>query len=133
MMSNFSVSHKPARGFTLIEIMVALFIVSFTVVAVIDVMGKHANITAELEKRLVASWVASNLIAQLRHDARINRVRERTNDETIELGGQRWRTTAEFAETEVERVFLLTVEVTSDTQFDSTVYATLTTAVTDRL
>lgn len=124
---------KSNRGFTLIEIMVALFIVSFTIVAVIDTMSKHANITSELEKRITASWVASNLVAEQRFDARINQLREGGSSETIEMGGLRWRAKSRIEETEVERVFLLTVEVQNDAERDAPPFAVLTTALTDRL
>ena len=121
------------KGFTLIEIMVALFIVSFTIVAVIDTMAKHANITSELEKRITASWVASNIVAEQRFDARINRIREGGSSETVEMGGLSWRARSTIEETDVERVFLLTVEVQNDAQRDEPPFAILTTALTDRL
>lgn len=132
-MTTRALNNKRAQGFTLIEIMVALFIVSFTVIAVIDTMSKHANITSELEKRITASWVASNIIAETRYDARINRVRARSSSETVEMGGVVWRARSNIEETDVERVFLLTVEVQNDEERDAPPFAVMTTALTDRL
>jgi len=126
-------NNRTSKGFTLIEIMVALFIVSFTVVAVIDTMSKHANVTSELEKRVMASWIASNVIAEMRFDARINRLKQGGSSETIDMGGLSWRARSKVEETDVERVFLVTVEVQNNAERDAPPFAVLTTALTDRL
>jgi hypothetical protein len=49
------------------------------------------------------------------------------------LGGHEWRSKVEIEATEVERVFLLTVEVSDDSNAEKKVFATMTSAVTDRL
>jgi general secretion pathway protein I len=121
------------RGFTLIEIVVSLAIVSFGVVAIIDAMAKHTQVASELEARVVAGWVASNQVARMRYDAQINKLKIGNSSDTVKMGGFTWRTRANVTETEVEQVFLLTVEVKDAQRRDDPPFASVTTALTDRL
>jgi general secretion pathway protein I len=120
-------------GFTLIEVLVALLIVSLGIVSVIQVTAKHVSNITELEKRMLASWVASNHMAEIRHDAKVDKIRGGGKTERVKLGGHEWRSKANIKETEVEKVFLVTIEVADDSNIDKKVYANATSAVTDRL
>jgi len=120
-------------GFTLIEVMVALLIVSLGIVSVIQVTSEHVSNISELEKRMLASWVASNHVAEIRYNAKVDRVKSGGKTERYKLGGHDWRSRARVEETDVERVFLLTVEVTSGSSADKKVYASITSAVADLL
>jgi len=120
------------QGFTLIEVMIALLFVAMGIVTVIEVTSSHVNNITELEKRILASWVASNKIAEMRHNARTNKVKTGGKNDSVKMGGMSWRR-AEVKETEVERVFLVTVEVRDDKNKDRGIYASVTTALTDRL
>lgn len=126
-------SFSKQSGFTLIEVLVALLIVSLGIVSVITVTSQHVSNISELEARMLASWVASNHIAEIRHDAKLNRIKGSGKTERYKLGGRDWRSRARVEETEVERVFLLTVEVSDDSNIEKKVYARMTSAVTDRL
>src|SRR5262245_49069037 len=55
-----------ARGFTLIEVMAALVIVSLGMLAVIQAVSETANNGAYLRDKSVAHWVAMNRITELR-------------------------------------------------------------------
>jgi len=120
-------------GFTLIEVVVALLIVSLGIVSVIQLTSEHVSNISELEKRMLASWVASNHVAEIRYNAKVDRVKSGGKTERYKLGGHDWRSRARVEETDVERVFLLTVEVTSGSSADKKVYASITSAVTDLL
>jgi general secretion pathway protein I len=60
---------KPA-GFTLIEVLVALAIIAIALLAALRAAGQSTNSVNELRARLLAGWVADNLLAQHRafHD-----------------------------------------------------------------
>ena len=135
--TNQSICRTPQRkltkGFTLIEVLVSLAIVSFGVVAIIDATAKHTQVASELEARVVAGWVASSLVAQMRYDAQINKLKVGNSSDTVKMGGFSWRTRATVTETEVEQVFLLTVEVKDAQRRDEPAFASVTTALTDRL
>jgi general secretion pathway protein I len=60
---------KPA-GFTLIEVLVALAIIAIALLAALRAAGQSTNSVNELRARLLAGWVADNLLVQHRafHD-----------------------------------------------------------------
>lgn len=55
-----------ASGFTMIEVLVALAIIAVALAASIRAVGSMATNTSELHQRLLASWSADNVLAQLR-------------------------------------------------------------------
>ena len=61
------VEYRPARrGFTLIEVMVALAIVSIALLAALRAAGQGTNFAAEMRDRMFAGWVAENVLAEHR-------------------------------------------------------------------
>jgi len=57
--------NKPA-GFTLIEVLIALAIVSIALMSALRAAGQGTNNVAELRSRLLAGWVAENRLAEHR-------------------------------------------------------------------
>ncbi len=55
-------------GFTLVEVLVALAIISIALLAALRAAGQGTNNVGELRSRLLAGWVAENLLAE--HSAR---------------------------------------------------------------
>jgi general secretion pathway protein I len=53
-------------GFTLVEVMVALAIVSIALLAALRAAGQGTGNVGELRTRLLAGWVAENLLAEHR-------------------------------------------------------------------
>lgn len=53
-------------GFTLVEVLVALAIISIALLAALRVAGEGTNSVGELRGRLLAGWVAENLLAEQR-------------------------------------------------------------------
>jgi general secretion pathway protein I len=58
-------SRQLTRGFTLIEVLVALAILAIALAAASRASAMMANSSAELRQRLLASWVAQNRLAEL--------------------------------------------------------------------
>jgi general secretion pathway protein I len=54
------------RGFTLVEVLVALAIVSIALMAALRAAGQATNASGELRLRLFAGWVAENRLAEHR-------------------------------------------------------------------
>ena len=54
------------RGFTLVEVLVALAIVSIALLAALRAAGQATNAVSELRLRLFAGWVAENRLAEHR-------------------------------------------------------------------
>lgn len=57
---------RTARGFTMIEVLVALAIVAIALAASLRAVGSLATSEAELHDRLLAGWSADNALGQLR-------------------------------------------------------------------
>ncbi len=64
MYSRKLTSHRN-RGFTLIEILVALAIIAIALGALIKASGSHTASAAYLKQKSIAHWVAMNEIAEL--------------------------------------------------------------------
>lgn len=54
------------RGFTLIEIIVAVSFLAIASVSINSAMVRQTNTAVKLDKRLIANWIASNVIAEAR-------------------------------------------------------------------
>lgn len=57
---------KSCQGFTLLEVIIALGIVSVGILSVSRVITGYAETTATLEQRVVANWIAANRLETLR-------------------------------------------------------------------
>jgi general secretion pathway protein I len=55
-----------ARGFTLIEVLVALTIIAVALSAAMRAMGTMTQTSGELQTRMLAEWAAENHLATLR-------------------------------------------------------------------
>lgn len=54
------------RGFTLVEVLVALAIIAFALMAALRAAGQGTLNVGELRSRLLAGWVAENLLTEQR-------------------------------------------------------------------
>ena len=120
---------KPQQGFTLIEIVIALAIVAIAVLGIANAMNHHTQIASQLDKRVVASWVAGNVAAELRHSAKTERIKVGSSSDSVEMGGHKWRTTSHITETDVEQVFKVRIEVKDDKAGEANEYASIVTAI----
>jgi general secretion pathway protein I len=55
-----------SRGFTLVEVLVALAIVSIALMAALRAAGQGTSAAGELRSRVLAGWVAENRLAEHR-------------------------------------------------------------------
>jgi len=76
-------------GFTLLEVLVALAILSIALVALVRMASLEARALAQLQEATLAQWVAANVIAELR--IREPRAEPGRRQGSVEMGGRRWR------------------------------------------
>lgn len=79
---------KAARGFTLIEVLVALAIVAIGMAAVLEVLTSSANTTVYLQDKTFAQWVALNRLETVRLSGAVPTAG--TSNDDITYVGQSW-------------------------------------------
>lgn len=96
-------------GFTLIEVLAALVIVSLGMLAVIEAVSQTASNTTRMRDGTIAHWVAMNQLTEVRLQPRAPEI-AKTSDE-VEMAGRRWRWTMEVTETPVETMRRIDIQV----------------------
>lgn len=107
------VSAPPAhrsRGFTLLEVLIALLLLSLSLVALIRLVTLHAQASAHLRDATLAQWVAANVIAETRLRTPFPNT-GRSNGE-VTMGAQRWHWELVIAGTDEPTIRRLDVRVT---------------------
>jgi general secretion pathway protein I len=79
---------RGARGFTLIEVLVALAIVAIGMAAVMEVLTSSANTTVFLQDKTFAQWVALNRLETVRLSGSVPTVGSSSDD--ITYAGRSW-------------------------------------------
>lgn len=97
------------RGFTLIEVMVALVVAALALVAVMASISQMIDAGKSMRDRTYASWIAQNRIAEMRL-ANTEPDVSRSSGET-EFAGLEWSWAATVSETGVEYLYRVDVAV----------------------
>lgn len=90
-------SRRRNGGFTLLEVMVALAIVSIGLIAVFNSIIQMAHSTSTLRERALADWIAMNTISEIRISRDFPDVGRL--DGSTEFAGREWRWEATVSET----------------------------------
>lgn len=96
-------------GFTLIEVMVALAIVSFSLTAIAASMNQMIDAANSMRERTYASWIAENKIAELRLSNTLPEVSSSSGEVTYANSEWQWRTVV--SETGIENFYRIDVSV----------------------
>ncbi len=97
------------RGFTLVEVLVALVIVTIGMSAVLATLTSSADTTAYLRDKTFAEWVALNRIAEVRLGTQ--RIATGKSSGDMELAGRTWRWEQEVTKLEIPGVQRIDVRV----------------------
>lgn len=100
---------RPLRGFTLIEVLVALVIVALGVGALAAALVSAASGTERLRSRTLAEWVATNRIIETRLEPEFPAVGRREGE--VLQGNRRWRWEERIERTNVDGIVQIVVSV----------------------
>lgn len=96
-------------GFTLIEVLVALVIVSLGMMAVQTQMNRYALTAGYMEDKTLASWIGTNKVVELSTLQAWPEVG--SSDDDVEFAGRQWVMEIEISETQVENLRRVDVNV----------------------
>ncbi|TQV82511.1 type II secretion system protein GspI [Exilibacterium tricleocarpae] len=103
---------KGTRGFTLVEVLVALAIVSMALPALLHEVQGQTSHTSYMRDRTIAQWIAQNKMTELRVLRRLNnQVFKGTASDQVEMAGTTWTWYLEALETPVEGMKRMEVRV----------------------
>ena len=100
---------KSQRGFTLIEVLVALIVVSLGMLGVIQTVSQTASNSTYMRDKIIAHWIAMNQLTQTRLLPSPPKI-DKSSDE-IEMAGRDWRWTMEVKATPIESIRRIEVKV----------------------
>lgn len=107
------------RGFTLMEVLVAVAVLATALAAAIRVSSQAGSNTLELRERTYAGWVAENQIARIRSGI-APLYGPATRSGTAEMAGNEWQW--ELTATEADPQLPIDIELTRLLQIDIEVY-----------
>ena len=80
--------HRASEGFTLIEVMIALFIFAISATALSTVFQNNVTTAVALKQRTLGMWVAQNKLAEIRAMDMFPDIN--TRDDKIPFAGSEW-------------------------------------------
>ena len=91
---------KQTKGFTLIEVLVAVAIIGFVVPALMLLMMQQTDYAGVLRDKTMAAWIAENKATELRL-ARVfsNQLLDRETTEKVEMAGAEWEVAIDIENT----------------------------------
>ncbi len=103
---------KRARGFTLLEVMVALAVIAIGLGAVITEASRNISNATLLEAKTLGHWVATNKVAEMQ----VRKAWPSTGEESgdVEMAGRDWYWTVITIDTPYDRMRRIDVEVRTD-------------------
>ena len=122
-MSKFS----KTKGFTLIEMLLALAVFAYAASSILAVLGQTAKNLSELEQMTFASWIANDRLMELQVDKTWPPKNKAKGER--ELAGQKWHWSQLVEKTADNNLRKVSVEVRLEPGAPSSIY-TLSTFVT---
>lgn len=98
-------TNNASRGFTLLEVMIALAIFSVCALTLLQQSGRSARQSSQLETKLIASWLADNEVAQ----AQLDIPNLGTQRRQARFAGRDWEVERETSKTKQANLFQIDI------------------------
>jgi len=108
------VPYKNHAGFTLIEVLIALAILSIALAAILQTIGSGIDLTANLRDRQLALWVAQNRLVQ--HQIQKDFPSPDSTSGTTEMAGREWYWIEQVASTPEPALRRIEIQVRQNEQ-----------------
>jgi general secretion pathway protein I len=100
---------KNEHGFTLLEVLIALMVISISLVAIAGEMINMLNAANTMQERTYASWIAHNKVTEMRLENVVPEVS--TSSGELDYANREWAWRAVVSETGVENLFRVDVTI----------------------
>ena len=100
---------KQECGFTLLEVLIALMVISISLLAIAGEMINMLNAANTMQERTYASWIAHNKVTEMRLANVVPEVS--TSSGELEYANREWAWRAVVSETGVENLFRVDVTI----------------------
>ncbi|TMO76744.1 type II secretion system protein GspI [Pseudoalteromonas sp. S3776] len=109
------------KGFTLLEVLVALSICAMAGIAAMQATGEHINHLTTLEEQTYASWVAENVLVEQRSKGKDWQAKNGARGSEV-MAGVEWFWKQEIAKTADKSFVKVTINVFSDEKYEQSMY-----------
>ena len=116
-------SRTESRGFTLIEVVVAMAILGIGMLAVFKTIGDTVHNVDELRDRSFAEWIADNRLTEIRISGEMPSVDETAGE--VEFAGRQWHWLTKVSQTQVQGLRRVDVSVRRDADPENSSIVTL--------
>ena len=97
------------RGFTLLEVLVALAVFSVAAISLMKVSESQLRLSQRLEEKTFAHWVALNMITEMQSSQDWPSIGEQTGK--VSMAGREWKMVVKTQATPVNRVRRIEISV----------------------
>jgi len=111
------------KGFTLLEVMVALLVVAVSLGGAVKVIGNAASNATRMNNKAFANWVALNQIAKLRIGNEWPKFGEQKGDS--EMAGRKWAWSQKSIKTDDDNIRRIEMSVWSEDDKKSAPFVTV--------
>lgn len=108
----FAANLTGKKGFTLIEVLVAIAIMAFVIPSLMLLIMQQTNFSGVIREKTIAYWIADNKSNELRlQRIYLQQLLQRESTETVEMAGQEWIVDVDIEETAVGALILYRIKV----------------------
>jgi general secretion pathway protein I len=102
-------SPLPARGFTLVEVLVALMVVALGLTALMVTVSGTARTTGYLRDKTLAQWIGLNRLVEVRLN--LNKFAQNTDTGEVDFAGRTWHYDTRYFDTSIGSMKRVVVRV----------------------